>query len=266
MLERILEHKRREVALAREELPLSRLVEMCNRLPFTRDFAGALRCSPSISLIAELKKASPSRGVLCADFEPRKLASLYTRAGAAALSVLTDEKFFQGHPRYMALVRNVTPLPILRKDFIIDEYQIFASRALGADAVLFIVAALEEAQLQEYLALASRLELAALVETHTAEEIELALKAGARIIGINNRDLHTFKTDIKTTLELRHLVPADRLLVSESGIKEREDVVKLAQAKVDAILVGEAFMTAADVEAKVHELMGTAPPKGESTW
>ncbi|MGI9953516.1 indole-3-glycerol phosphate synthase TrpC [Moorellaceae bacterium AZ2] len=259
MLERILEHKRREVALAREELPLSRLEERCNRLPLPRDFAGALRRSVSINLIAELKKASPSRGVLCADFDPQKLAGLYTRAGAAALSVLTDEEFFQGHPRYIALVREVTPLPLLRKDFIIDEYQIFATRALGADAVLFIVAALEEAQLQEYLDLASRLELAALVETHTAEEIELALKAGARIIGINNRDLHTFRTDIKTTLELRHLIPPGRLVVSESGIQGREDVVRLAQARVDAILVGEALVTSADVEAKVRELLGTAP-------
>ncbi|MGB9660990.1 MAG: indole-3-glycerol phosphate synthase TrpC [Moorellaceae bacterium] len=259
MLEKILEHKRQEVARAREELPLSQLEEICNRLPLPRDFAGALRHGGSTTLIAELKKASPSRGVLCADFDPQKLAGLYTRAGAAALSVLTDEKFFQGHPQHIALVREVTPLPILRKDFIIDEYQIFATRALGADAVLFIVAALEEAQLQEYLDLASRLELAALVETHTAEEIELALKSGARIIGINNRDLHTFKTDIQTTLELRHLIPPGRLVVSESGIQKREDVVRLAAIGVDAILVGEALMTSADVEAKVRELLGTAP-------
>ncbi|MBE3582343.1 MAG: indole-3-glycerol phosphate synthase TrpC [Thermoanaerobacteraceae bacterium] len=259
MLEKILEHKRRETARAREEVPLHRLEKICKRLPATRDFAGALRHGGSINLLAELKKASPSRGVLCEDFDPQRLAGLYTRAGAAALSVLTDEEFFQGHPGYIALVREVTPLPILRKDFVIDEYQIFATRALGADAVLFIVAALEEAPLREYLALASRLHLAALVETHTAGEIEAALKAGARIIGINNRDLHTFKTDIKTTLELRPLIPPGRVVVSESGIRGREDVVSLAQAGVDAILVGEALVTSADVEAKIRELLGTAP-------
>ncbi|HBT47073.1 MAG TPA: indole-3-glycerol phosphate synthase TrpC [Peptococcaceae bacterium] len=262
MLDKILEYKRLETARAREELPLHRLEEICKGLPFTRDFAGALRRGASISLLAEIKKASPSRGVLCPDFDPVMLAGLYTRAGAAALSVLTDERFFHGHPRHIALVKEATPLPLLRKDFIIDEYQIFASRALGADALLLIVAALEEARLREYLALASRLGLAALVETHTPGEIETALRAGVQIIGINNRDLHTFKTDIRTTLELRPLIPPGRLVVSESGIRSRRDVVLLARAGVDAVLVGEALVTSADVEAKIRELFGQ-PAKGD---
>lgn len=256
MLEKILEYKRKEVEAAREAWPLSKVEKLCRSLPATRDFAGALQISRPPALIAELKKASPSRGVLRKDFCPQELAKIYTQAGAAALSVLTDEKFFQGHPQYIELARRASPLPVLRKDFIIDAYQVWVSRALGADAVLLIVAALEQEQLKEYLKLASRLGMGILVETHTEEEIEQALSAGAKIIGINNRDLRTFKVDLVTTLKLRPLIPKGTLVVSESGIKTREDVLTLMEANVDALLVGETFMVAQDIERKVRELLG----------
>ncbi|SMB98346.1 indole-3-glycerol phosphate synthase [Thermanaeromonas toyohensis ToBE] len=256
MLDKILEHKRREVEAAREAWPLAEVEKLCQSLPATRDFAGALRVFKPPALIAELKKASPSRGILRANFHPQELAQIYTRAGAAALSVLTDERFFQGHPQYIRLVRQASPLPVLRKDFIIDAYQVWVSRVLGADAILLIVGALEQEQLKEYLKLASRLGLSALVETHTGEEIERALMAGAKIIGINNRNLRTLRVELRTTLELRPLIPRGILVVSESGIRTREDVLTLRRAGVDALLVGEAFMVAEDIEGKVKELFG----------
>lgn len=255
MLEKILEHKRKEIEAAREAWPLSKVEKLCRSLPATRDFAGALRISRPPALIAELKKASPSRGILRRDFYPQELAKIYTLAGAAALSVLTEERFFQGHPQYIELARQASPLPVLRKDFIIDAYEIWVSRALGADAVLLIVAALEQEQLKEYLKLASELGMAALIETHTEDEIERALSAGAKIIGINNRDLKTLRVDLTTTLKLRPLIPEGILVVSESGIKSREDVLTLMEAGVDALLVGETFMVAQNIEEKVRELL-----------
>ncbi|MBC7323734.1 MAG: indole-3-glycerol phosphate synthase TrpC [Moorella sp. (in: Bacteria)] len=255
MLAEILAHKQQEVAAAREERPLVELERQAAALPFTRNFNEALRRrEASLNLIAELKQASPSRGLIRADFRPREQARLYTAAEAAAISVLTDWRFFKGRLEYLSLVRQVTPLPLLRKDFIIDPYQIYEARAAGADAVLLIVAALSPPELKEYLALASRLGLGALVEVHTGTEIEIALSAGAGVIGINNRDLRTFKVNLQTTLALRPLIPPGQVVVSESGIHSRKDALLVAGAGVDAILVGEALMGAADVVAKVAEL------------
>ncbi|MDN5347653.1 MAG: indole-3-glycerol phosphate synthase [Clostridia bacterium] len=254
MLKEILDYKRREVATAKETLPLSELKDKLSRLEPRRNFRDSLRPRDGVRVIAEVKKASPSRGVIRHAFDPVELAGAYTRGGAAAISVLTDSRFFQGQPGYLALVRKATPLPLLRKDFIIDEYQLYESCLLGADAVLLIVAALTPAQLGEYLHIARGLGLAALVEVHTATEVKIALDAGAEIIGINNRDLQTFEVDLRTTLELRPLIPGDRMVVSESGIKTRRDIELLAAAGIDAVLVGEALSAAQDVEGKVREL------------
>ncbi|CEP69630.1 Aldolase-type TIM barrel [Moorella glycerini] len=261
MLVEILAHKRREVAVTREQRPLARLEREVKNLPLTGDFSAALRRQGAgLNLIAELKQASPSRGLIRAAFDLEEQARLYTAAGAAAISVLTDWRFFKGKPEYLSRVRQVTSLPLLRKDFIVDPYQIYEARALGADAVLLIVAALEPAELQEYLALADRLKLGALVEVHTEAEVEVALQAGAGIIGINNRDLRTFKVDLHTTLALRPLIPPGPVVVSESGIMSRADAALVAEAGVDAILVGEALMTAGDVRAKAAELCLSQEP------
>lgn len=219
-----------------------------------RGFARALR-APGISLIAEVKKASPSRGVIRADFHPVEIARAYQSAGATAISVLTDAPHFQGKLAYLEEVRAVIGLPLLRKDFIIHPAQIF--EAVGrADAVLLIVAALAPAELTELYAVAVACGLDVLVEVHDRAELETALEIGAPVIGINNRDLRTFVVDLQTTLRLRPAIPSDRLAVSESGIRTRAQVAELADAGIDAILVGEAFMASDDIAGAVHELMG----------
>jgi len=206
-------------------------------------------------LIAEVKKASPSRGLIRPDFDPVAIARTYESAGASTISVLTDEQYFQGRLEYLAAIRAAVNLPLLRKDFIIDAYQVFESRAAQADGILLIVAALSRGQLSEFLGLADELGMASLVEVHTAEELDAALQVGARIVGVNNRDLRTFETKLETTLELASSVPADRVLVSESGILTRADVERLMEAGVDAILVGESLMRDPDPGVKVRELL-----------
>lgn len=248
-LDRILRDTAARLA-ARTDLPDAPPRELPAARGFTRALSG-----PKIALIAEVKKASPSRGVIRADFDPPAIARAYTAAGASALSVLTDEPHFQGKLSYLEDVRAVTGLPLLRKDFIIHPAQIF--EAVGrADAVLLIVAALTPAELGEFLRLAAACGLDALVETHDRAEVEIALEQGAGVIGINNRDLHTFTVDLDTTLALRPAIPTGRLVVSESGIRTLDDVRRLADAGVDAVLVGEALMARADIEGAVHELMG----------
>ncbi|HHW39911.1 MAG TPA: indole-3-glycerol phosphate synthase TrpC [Syntrophomonadaceae bacterium] len=257
ILDQIVSAKREEVARLREAFPLHRLRRQAEEAPPARDFLRALkRTGGQVNLIAEIKRASPSRGVIRPDFDPPALAREYESAGAKAISVLTDERFFQGHPEHLRRVREAVALPVLRKDFIIDPVQIYESRLLGADAVLLIAAVLEQSRLEDCLALARELGMAALVEVHTEEELYRVLRTGARIIGINNRDLATFKTDLSTTFNLAPLIPPGRVVVSESGIRTGEDLVRLAERGIDSVLVGEALMRAPDVAAEIRRLLG----------
>jgi indole-3-glycerol phosphate synthase len=254
ILEKIVAAKKRELAEKSQSLPLAALKErLASRQP-TRDFAGVLR-DHGLKLIAEVKKASPSRGVLVNDFDALALAETYARSGAAAISVLTEVDHFQGRLEYLAAIRDKVDLPLLRKDFIFDEYQVYESAAYGADALLLITAILNPEQLVNLLGLSYDLGLACLVEVHDRREIEKALQSGAEIIGINNRDLNTFKTDIETTRRLCPLVPGGKILVSESGISTRADTQKLREWGVDAILVGETLVTASDIPARIKELL-----------
>ena len=209
-----------------------------------------------ISLIAEVKRASPAKGPLFVDGDPVQLAETYEYAGARAISVLTDEKYFQGSLQDLISVRQHVEVPCLRKEFIIDEYQIFEARAAKADAILLIVRLLSNDQIREYLEIAQGLGMGVLVEAHDAEEVERAIETGAHIIGINNRDLSTFEVDINTTLELKKMVPGGKVLVSESGIRNRDQVRMLEDGGVDAMLVGEALVTSKDIRATIHELLG----------
>jgi indole-3-glycerol phosphate synthase len=263
LLARILNHKHAEVATLREQVPLAHLAARVGMAPPPRSFAAALRKQQATALIAEVKKASPSRGVLLESFDHMHLAQTYMAHGAAALSVLTDEHFFQGNLTYLQTIRNYQseagPVPLLRKDFLLDPYQVYEARLNGADAVLLIVAALDGSLLRELLELTHTLGMDALVEVHTEEEMRRALDIGARIVGINNRDLHTFTTNLATTEWLASLLPggaARPVLVSESGIHTPEDVARLRACGVDAILVGEALVTAPDIGARVRELAG----------
>jgi indole-3-glycerol phosphate synthase len=256
VLGRIIERKKERLALARSRAPLAEVKARAMDAEAARDFAGAIRRQGGpIRLIAEVKRASPSRGLIRADFDPAAIARIYERR-AAAVSVLTEEDFFQGSLSYIALVRAATGRPVLRKDFIIDEYQLYESRAAGADAVLLIAAALGRAQAAEYVRLSADLGMAALFEVHNGGELESALGAGASIIGVNNRDLTTLKVEIETTFRLKAGIPAGKAVVSESGISRREDVLRLEAAGVDAVLIGTAFMEAGDIGRKVDELMG----------
>ncbi|HOJ32847.1 MAG TPA: indole-3-glycerol phosphate synthase TrpC [Candidatus Hydrogenedentes bacterium] len=239
----------------KRQVPLSELEDFLRETRPARDFRMALRC-PGISLIAEIKKASPTRGNLREDLDPVGLATLYEQTGARAISILTDERYFKGSLVDLSEVRRNTNLPCLRKEFILDDYQIVEARVAGADAILLIVRILSDKQLADYIQVAQQLGMAALVETHTEQEIERAIEAGAHIIGINNRDLDTFTVDINTTLRLKRLVPGGHVLVSESGISSRKHVQLLEDGGVDAILVGEALVTSNDIAAKVRELLG----------
>jgi indole-3-glycerol phosphate synthase len=223
----------------------------------TRGFGKALAAGAGIRLIAEVKKASPSKGVIREDFDPVKIAGIYEESGAACLSVLTEKNYFQGDLAYLGAIRKTVGLPLLRKDFIVDEYQIFEARAAGADAILLIAACLDKSQMEDFLGTAERLGLDVLVESHTLKELEKSLVAGARILGINNRDLTNFTVSLQTTFDLLKDIPDDRIVVSESGIKTRDDVVKLELAGVDAILVGESLMREKDIGKKVKELLGS---------
>lgn len=255
ILNEICAHKALEVERRKSETPLADLEEAIARVRPARDFRAALRKS-GISLIAEVKKASPSRGTFIEDFDPIGLANLYEQSGARAISVLTDERYFKGSLEDLTSVHQGVGAPCLRKEFIIDEFQLYESRAAQADAVLLIVRILSDAQIKDYLELAHDLGMDVLVETHTAGEIERAIHAGAHIIGINNRDLDTFTVDIKTTLELKRLVPGGHVLVSESGIHTRDHVVALEDGGIDAILVGEALVSSTNIAAKISELLG----------
>ena len=258
VLARILARKREEVAARRRTAPLEVLAErIASQLP-PRGFAAALRARAARgepAVIAESKRASPSQGVIRADYDPAAIARSYERAGAACLSVLTDADF-DGHDDDLVAARAACALPVLRKDFIVDAWQLHESRALGADCVLLIVAALDDASLAEFAVQARGLGLDVLVEAHDEAELDRALALDAPLVGINNRDLRTFAVSLETTLALRGRVPPDRLLVSESGIRRREDVARLRAAGVGAFLVGEAFMREPDPGAALAVLFG----------
>jgi len=264
ILDQIVETKKQEVALRKTQTPLEKLQEIIATLGRPRNFFHAVSKEPgpkALNLIAEVKKASPSAGVIRADFDPVKIAQTYAAAGADALSVLTDEKYFQGKLEFIHAIRDVVKLPVLRKDFIIDPYQVYESRAAGADAILLIAECLETSQLIDLQILATEMHLTCLIEVH---DVDNFIRVRDRVIGfphrsysllgINNRDLRTFKVDLGTTLRLTELVEDRRVLVSESGINSRADITKLAEAGVRAVLVGESLMRSDDVAAQVKEM------------
>ena len=235
-------------------MPLSSLKEYIAQRKAPLDFALALE-GGHIRLIAEVKRASPSRGVLCSNFNPVELAKNYAKGGATAISVLTEANYFEGSIEHLAVIREEIELPLLRKDFIFDPYQVYESCAYGADALLLIVASLSQEQLEELRSLSQSLGLGCLVEVHNEDEVEMALLTQTKIIGINNRDLNTFTIDINTTRRLRPLIPQERIVVSESGIRSRSDVEKLKGWGVNAVLVGEALLTAGNIQTKMKELI-----------
>ncbi|MFC2065512.1 indole-3-glycerol phosphate synthase TrpC [Chloroflexota bacterium] len=253
ILNRIVAEKKEEVEQRKKSMPVYTLMERITRNR-SLDFAAAL-IGDTVRLIAEVKKASPSRGVLCYDFDPVKLAKTYSQGGAAAISVLTEANYFQGSIDYLAAIREEVKLPLLRKDFIFDQYQIYESAAYGADALLLIMAILSQEQLEELLTLSRSFGLSCLVEVHNEAELERALLSGAEIIGINNRDLNTFTIDINTTCILCPLIPQGHITVSESGIKSRSDIEKLKGWGVNAVLIGESLVTADDIPTKMRELI-----------
>ena len=256
ILDTIITHKLKELQREKEQVPLTTLKSQLANLPSTKDFKRSLVNPGSINLIAEVKKKSPSKGIIREDFDPVKIAKIYAENGAAAISVLTDECFFAGKLDYLSAIRETVDVPLLRKDFTIDPYYIYQARVAGADAILLIVAALTKEQLHEFMDIASSISLASLVEVHTEAELDIALDVGAEIIGINNRDLRTFHTDLETTFKLRESIPAGKVVVSESGIYTRDDVQKLQSAGINAILVGESLMRSPDIGKKVRELIG----------
>ncbi|HXF47553.1 MAG TPA: indole-3-glycerol phosphate synthase TrpC [Burkholderiaceae bacterium] len=259
ILERILAVKREEVAAAKARESEAALRARAEARRDVRDFETALRAkigAGRAAVIAEVKKASPSKGVLRADFDPAAIAASYARAGAACLSVLTDEQFFQGALPFLAQARAACGLPVLRKDFIVDAYQLYEARAWGADCVLLIAAALPPPQLRELEAVAAALGMAVLVEVHDAEELEAALTLNTPLLGINNRDLRTFEVRLATTLDLLPRIGPERLVITESGILSPADVTTMRAAGVHAFLVGEAFMRAPDPGAELARLFG----------
>jgi indole-3-glycerol phosphate synthase len=258
ILEEIFETKRLEVAHSRRGLPLEAIAGQVKDMPPPLDFLGALKQAPRRpALIAEIKQRSPSRGQLAQLFDPFTLARLYSQNGARAISVLTDERYFGGSLEILKAIAALPGrLPLLRKDFICDAYQLYEARAAGADAVLLIVAGLSESELRDLYLQSIELGLTPLVEVHTLAELEIGLKLNPLLIGINNRDLNTFEVRLETTLTLRSHVPPEIMLAAESGIHSWQDVASLAKVGVDAILVGEALVTAQDVSARVRELAG----------
>lgn len=277
ILEEIIAYRREAIAERKLRLPLRELKVRIRDMDPPRDFQSAIsrETTPkaissasggpsAIRLIAEIKRASPSKGVIREDFDVATLARSYRDGGAAAISVLTEERFFQGDLRHLALVREAANLPILRKDFIVNDYQIYEARAFGADALLLIVATLSPTELRDFLDLGRDLKLCCLTEVHAKGDLEEALLAGAEVIGINNRDLRTFQVSLETTLKLIKDIPKEKVVVSESGISSREDVLTLTRAGVDAILVGEALMRSPDVKAKLKELLENPGDQGQN--
>lgn len=259
ILDRIVAQKRIEVEAARKRVPAEELSERLALAPPVRDFAAALVRGPGIGVIAEVKKASPSAGVLREDFDPVAIARAYQTGGASALSVLTDEPFFQGKLAYLTAIRQAVDLPLLRKDFIIDVYQVLEARIAGADAVLLIAEILDDKQLPILIAAIHSARMQALVEVYEPSNLTRVLETDAVLIGVNNRDLRTFEADLEHTIRLAPRVPPDRVLVSESGIRTADDIARLQKVGVRAVLIGETFMRSGDVGAKLRELRGAGP-------
>lgn len=259
ILRRILDVKREEIARAKAREPYAKLLARAEARRDLRDFEGALRAKIAAGLpavIAEVKKASPSKGVLREDFDPAAIGASYAKHGAACLSVLTDVRFFQGAPEHLDAARRASGLPVLRKDFVVDEYQVAEARALGADCILLIVAALDLHRLRDLEAAAQSLGMAVLVEVHDAAELDTALKLDTPLVGINNRDLRTFDVSLRTTIDLLPAIGTGRLVISESGILHAADVATMRAAGVHAFLVGEAFMRAPDPGVELARLFG----------
>jgi indole-3-glycerol phosphate synthase len=257
ILNQILSGKRQELEKNKRFQPLAELKTLAQEQPPASDFAAAL-CGNGIRLIAEIKKASPSKGMIRDDFHPVQIAKIYATHGAAAISVVTEAHYFYGDLGYLQTIKKALGTnspPLLRKDFIFDEYQVYETRACAADALLLIAAILTPHDLQELLNLSHNLGMSCLVEAHDEKEVQIAVESGARIIGINNRNLNTFEVDLTTTERLRRLIPPDRIVVSESGIKKHADIERLRMAGVQAVLVGEYFMSAPDIASSMRELL-----------
>ena len=251
ILDKIVQHTRARVEIAKTKVPLEMLK---TRAP--KDFAGALRGARDLAVIAEIKKASPSKGVIDAEFNYLQIAREYEEAGATAISVLTESEFFMGANEYLTEISQAVTLPILRKDFTVDKYQIYEALSIGADAILLIAAVLDTESIREFLKIAGSLGLAAIVEAHNEREIESALEAGAEIIGVNNRNLQTFEVDLTTSARLRSLVPREKFFISESGIETVNDIRVLRATGVNGVLIGESFMRAEHKCSKMKELLG----------
>jgi indole-3-glycerol phosphate synthase len=256
ILTKIIEQTKSTLASRKRSLSLHELIELAQNQVPARDFSAALRRPDTVNIIAEAKKASPSKGIICADFDPVSIARCFEKNGAVAISVLTEEHFFQGHLDYLKNIRSAVSIPLLRKDFIIDPYQIYEARAAGADALLLIAAVLEQPEFDSLYQLTRDLGMHALIEVHTKEEIQKVLKVKPTIIGINNRNLDTFKTDIQTSIHLRPLISDDIITVSESGINTIEDICRLRSSGINAFLIGESLMREHDPALKLIQFLG----------
>lgn len=254
ILEDIARYKKQEVTLAQKQRPVASFKDM--ELAQRRDFINALRSESNPAIIAEIKKASPSKGLIREDFDVAEIAHIYSENGARCLSVLTDIKYFQGHPDYLALAKSSCPLPVLRKDFIIDAYQIHESLILGADCILLIAALLDDTQLHDFNQMANELGMAVLVESHTHEELDRALRLTTPLIGINNRSLHTFKTDLQLSIDLKPYIPSDKIVITESGINTTQDIRLMQSHGINTFLIGESLMRSKDIGGALKELMG----------
>lgn len=270
ILDDIIKNKREELVATKALFPVEGIMERLDKVPRPKDFEKAIAFHEGgpdrIRIIAEIKRASPSKGIIREYFVPGEIARGYIEGGAAAISVITEEKYFMGKLEYLTALRGNVRLPLLRKDFIVDEYQVYESRGSGADALLLIVAVLSQDDLRKLLELTYRLGMSALVEVHDEKELERALDAGARIIGVNNRDLKTFKTDLDTTIRLAPYIPRDRVLVSESGFNTHEDITRLKEHGVEAFLIGEALMREENYIKKLRELRGVKPIQTKDLW
>lgn len=257
-LDKIVTHKLSEIAAAKSLRPFSELRAQIGDASPPRDFYAALTRQHPMGLIAEVKRASPSAGLIRPDFDPVEIATIYEKSGAACLSVLTDEHFFQGHLSYLTTIRDSVSIPVLRKDFILDSYQVYEARAAGADAILLIAECLDDDQLQNLDSVTTELGMQALIEVYEPENIDRVLKLNPKFMGVNNRNLQTFETRLDHTIELRKVIPDEVLLVGESGIHTRDDVLKLQAAGVHAILVGESLMRSENIGSRVSELLGNS--------